>query len=1098
MKILKRILLINWHRFIYEVIDVNGIVLVIGENGSGKSTLLDAIMYLLTAGTSKFNTAASEKNKRDLKGYVRCRTSKKDKTYERTGYVSSHVVLEFYDTENESSLLLGAAFDSKNEVDSLDEVFYYINDSAIDELDYFNEGDVLDAGNVVRFVEQCDGSDWSNRKNEAGTMFRFVLGVNDSRYSNTLAKALACKDIDSVRKFIYSFLLEQKELNVDHLKRNVRELKELNTLITRTKTKINQLVKIVDQGEEISSFNAEIEKSLILKTMAMKDLKENELKKHQQQQKDVLIEIETLKKEIAILEGEASILQVRMDVLNSELDNNKDKKAYDKLKNMLDECKVQLQRHRLILSQYSNLKEHELQILKFLIENTNPKEIKEFKHFYDAICDSEQSVTHKEFALLASRVTNKYNELDEKIRESIAKKNVELNGIRTEIKRCSEKLKLIDSKKVDYPWSTRKLVELIKLELKRKYDKEISINAVCELIEIKNDRWRNAIEGYLNTQKFDVIVPAEFYEDAKFIYETMKDKEKIHSVGIVNVRALGEEAEVKQGSLAEEVECKSSDVRKYMNLLLNKVMKAENLTELENHKVSITDSCMIYRNFTTRNMNPKRYEIPYIGQKAFKVQKELYENRKKDLSDLARNTSNRIDVENKIIDLIKSNKINPLVETHESFGKVNELTSNINTLADAKDEVDTTSFMEQQFAIEKLENKIQLKKGMMLTKNKEVEDKLTYKGKVEETASTKMIEIEELKIKLDEHSKKNDGMFNLVKQAYTEDIVNNTLNSILNREKNNELKIKRRLENTEESLERLQKQFITDYDFDSEYGSNHLRKFIDELYRLEKTDIVNYEDDFKQLQTETDEVFRSDFLSKLYEYIDVANDTFKRLNKILGNITFGKSIYQYRMDKREEYAHFYRMIQAYSNIDGAPLLMGDFEEEHKRAMDDLYAKLLSEDNESDEEFKELSDYRTYLDFDIERIEGDETFLLSQAIDYNSGGEHQVPYYVTIAASINQLYQNSVRTSAGLVLLDEAFNNMDATRTASMMQFMNELAIQPIIVVPTANAQTIIDYVDTVIEVSNEEDGIFVDINIRNDRKIGAAYELAVENTEYSN
>ncbi len=1097
MKILKRILLINWHRFVYEVIDVNGIVLVIGENGSGKSTLLDGIMYVVTAGTSKFNTAASEKNKRDLKGYVRCRTSKKDKTYERSGYVSSHVVLEFFDTENNSSLLMGAVFDSKNEIDSPDEVFYYINDATIEDLDYFSDGNVLDASEVVRFVEKSAGSDWSNRKNEAGTMFRYILGVNDSRYSSTLAKALACKDIDSVRKFIYSFLLEQKELNVDHLKRNVRELKELNTLISRTKAKISQLVKIVDQGEEIENFREELDKSLILKTMAMKDVKENELKKHQQQQQDILIEIESLKKGIEALEEEVRILQARMDVLNSELDNNEDKKAYDKLKKMLKDCNEQLQRHRLILSHYSKLKENEHSILKFLIENSNQKDTNDFKHFYNAISNSDEPITHKEFALLASRVTSKYNELDGKIRESIAKKNIELNEVRTEIKRCLDKLKLIDSKKVDYPWSTRRLIELIKHELKRKYGKEVGINAVCELIEIKNDRWRDAVEGYLNTQKFDVIVPSEFYEDAKFIYEAMKDKERIHSVGIVNVKALSEQVIVNQGSLAEEVECKSSDVRKYINLLLNKVMKAENLTELEKHNVSITDSCMIYRNFTTRNMNPKRYEIPYIGQKAFIVQKELYEKKKLDLTNLARSISSRIEVENTSIDLIKNNKIESLVEAHESFDKVKDLSSNVEALTEAKEEVDKTSFMEQQLAIEKLENNIQLKHRKIQSKKKEVEIKLTNKGKMEETASIKANGIQELKITLDEHSKKNDGMFNLVKQVYSEDVISNSLYSILNREKTNEIKIGRRLESTEETLERLQKQFITDYDFDSEYGSDHLKRFIEELYRLEKTDIVNYEDDFKQLQIETDEVFRSDFLSKLYEYIDVANDTFKRLNKILGKITFGKSIYQYRMDKREEYAHFYKMIQAYSNIDGAPLLMGDFEEEHKRAMDDLYAKLLSEDNESDEEFKELSDYRTYLDFDIERIEGDETFLLSQAIDYNSGGEHQVPYYVTIAASINQLYQNSMRTSAGLVLLDEAFNNMDATRTASMMQFMNELDIQPIIVVPTANAQTIIDYVDTVIEVSNEEDGIFVDINIRNDRKIGAPYELAVENNEYS-
>ena len=83
MKILTKIRLINWHYFVDETIRINGSVLFSGENASGKSTILDAIQFVLTANASHFNPAANEKSKRDLRGYVRCKTGEEGNTYVR-------------------------------------------------------------------------------------------------------------------------------------------------------------------------------------------------------------------------------------------------------------------------------------------------------------------------------------------------------------------------------------------------------------------------------------------------------------------------------------------------------------------------------------------------------------------------------------------------------------------------------------------------------------------------------------------------------------------------------------------------------------------------------------------------------------------------------------------------------------------------------------------------------------------------------------------------------------------------------------------------------------------------------------------------------
>ena len=114
-KILKKIKLINWHYFENEEIEVQDSALFFGDNGSGKSTVLDALQYVLTAGGKSFNKAANENSRRDLKGYVRCKTGGEGKTYKRNGKVTSFVALEFYEESKRQNFVVGVKLDSPSE-----------------------------------------------------------------------------------------------------------------------------------------------------------------------------------------------------------------------------------------------------------------------------------------------------------------------------------------------------------------------------------------------------------------------------------------------------------------------------------------------------------------------------------------------------------------------------------------------------------------------------------------------------------------------------------------------------------------------------------------------------------------------------------------------------------------------------------------------------------------------------------------------------------------------------------------------------------------------------------------------------------------------
>ena len=72
MKMLKKMLLINWHYFHQEELHFDRINFLTGQNAAGKSTLIDALQVVLLGETSSsvFNKAANEKSERTIKGYL--------------------------------------------------------------------------------------------------------------------------------------------------------------------------------------------------------------------------------------------------------------------------------------------------------------------------------------------------------------------------------------------------------------------------------------------------------------------------------------------------------------------------------------------------------------------------------------------------------------------------------------------------------------------------------------------------------------------------------------------------------------------------------------------------------------------------------------------------------------------------------------------------------------------------------------------------------------------------------------------------------------------------------------------------------------------
>ena len=143
----------------------------------------------------------------------------------------------------------------------------------------------------------------------------------------------------------------------------------------------------------------------------------------------------------------------------------------------------------------------------------------------------------------------------------------------------------------------------------------------ADLLEIVKPEWQNAVEGYLNTQRFNIIVEPQNYDVAAEVYDRMKHQ--IEGVTLVNTQALDLKSETDETTLASVVSSKNRYARAYANYLMGRVVLCDEVIELKQHSIAITVGCMLYKGKGLRKIQEDIYRIPYIGKTAIARQLEI-------------------------------------------------------------------------------------------------------------------------------------------------------------------------------------------------------------------------------------------------------------------------------------------------------------------------------------------------------------------------------------------------------------------------------------------------------------------------------------------
>ena len=1035
MKNLTKIRLINWYTFHDETIDINQNSLISGQNGSGKSTLLDAIQFVLTGGGIKFNKAADEDSKRTLETYVRCKVSTDNKECLRDKDVTSYIVLEFFDNITNRRDIIGSVieipFGSK-----LTKIFFKISNQDISDGMFFANSSLKTLSQFKRNNEV----EIFETKSEIKSMIKAVLGLSSDKYFELMTKALAFKPITDLNDFVNSFLLTEKSLNLDKLNENINNFRELQELIECEEKKINELEKIEHDYEEylmledIKKMYEWLRESSIIQKID-KEL-QTLLKERTKIENQERINQQLLNKD----ENELNILRKERENFEKSQNTNKDFDIYQTLQKDITKLNDHLKN---IESKYEtffrNLKS-ELKVAE-IVSNNKVKTISKEHH--------ENSLTIlKSYQLDIERKKEEIRDLQS---EYLNRKNKTLD----KVKDITNKLEHLKRNRLPYKQTVIDLQKAVKDGLSEKYNRIVEIRPLCEYLEIKDELWASSIEGYLNTQRFDLIIEPKYFDDALEIYENCKKEKNIHGVGLVNTNKLKEQA-VTDNSLASLIKSSNIYAEYYAIQLLNNVMCCNNVSELKKYSKSITKTCMVYKNNVARQIDPNVYEDKFIGEKAKKEQLDKYQKQYTEYNLVIKDLENIINNIDKELKTLKETKVVDLLQSIEVLDEYDVTIKELNLKQESLNEIKETNLLFD------IISKIEKLREEEFKKNSEIEN-------IRNQNSYLKIKIESLDKEIIEKQTGKDlkeqslPIFDNNWQEKIDLLKKDNENSFDEKAKENEKKAIKLTGLIEEKL----KKFNIDYQYDEIPELSNIQKYIDYLYKMREQDIVRYKSDSLKFKESCQKSFREDFICNLREYIITAQNEIKELNKALKMQKFGREKYEfvYTRSNDPELAKYYDII-----ISGANYVMNNlFDEmltlEQQEEMEDLFNKITA--SNSLESVKnivaEYTDYRRYMAYDI-KITNDEgdTYYFSRVAREKSGGEIQTPFYVIIASSFEQLLKSTRRTNSlgCVVLFDEAFNNMDETRIEAMMNFYNKLNIQLLIAVPPQRVATIAPYVET--------------------------------------
>ncbi len=1088
---LSRICLNNWHYIRHKILSFHqGINFFTGHSGSGKSTVIDAlqiVLYANTDGRGFFNKAAADDSDRSLIEYLRGMVNIGEDnsfSYLRNNNFSSTIVLELRRTDTGECQCVGVVFDVETASNETARIFFW-HRGPVPDHGYRVEGkdgramSIEEVKNwLLANFQREDYYFGSHNERFRKQLYDVYLGGLDAeKFPLLFKRAIPFRMNIKLEEFVKEYICMEQDIHIEDMQQSVMEYGRLRQKIEDTCREIGSLKDICRQHGEVEAIGREMEAYRYFS--ARLDIMQDRLKAEECGTKIRALEEDAEQAARAIEQEQEEI--DRMTGQGDELLQRITMTGYEQMREQLLSLNALVER-------LENSRTRWNQTADFLKAWEDVDSVAN-RTLWDIEAFGQKEITEEELKRLKGDL--------EEVRKDAAKQQQDIRGELRElgkrIKKAGEELTQLKAGNKAYPRELEQARDILQKRLCQETGKNVRVEILADLLDIRDESWRNAVEGYLGYNKLSVIVEPKYARLAMKIYEEM-DREKFCRVAVLDTeRVTGDRHPVAAGSLAEEVKAEKDYAQSYINFLLGKVMKCGDVEELRSHRIGITKNCVSYHNYRIQHINPALYTTSaYIGKSSVSQRIKLLkksitdmEEQRKPLEDQNRETERILELE------YLSQDMNVYLEWQKDMAALKERQAEQEKLEAKLKELSSED-------VDRWKKERETLLGLCDQKKQALNQ---LRRRVYDLENSQKQERENL-VSLNEALVEKERLFtaNPELEEKLADILSSGQNVRFDSlGKDYQERLEGAAERRQQEMNRLvelRAAYLRAYqnrNFSPTAEDNRdYRELLDHLdhERLEEFRVRAAE----QARTAV-EHFKDDFMYKIRSAIKEALQRKDELNRIISRLDFGKDKYQFYIGRNKgPDGQYYDMFMDEAlevnpsdldiGLDNQLNLFTMEHENHYGAMiNDLISIFIPPENATAEEQEEArrnmdryADYRTYLSFDMQQLIQNEDEVikirLSRMIRKNSGGEGQNPLYVALLASFAQAYRIDLKPgmvrnpTLRLVVLDEAFSKMDAEKVASCIQLIRGLGFQALISATNDKIQNYLETVDKIFVFAN--------------------------------